>query len=487
MTIELLMKGTFAMIYSIVMAWVVVDRDPVGSVDNSRQRYLPYIPGNLLPVCVLTYMVCLLTFAGIGTAARMTLAFCFSVFLHICLYDFLLMPALPFLRRHISARACAMLWMIPNYLYLTQMNYMRLPAPRWVVEAPSALVGVLLAVWLAGFLAVLGWKIVSHLVFRARILREAAPVTDLAVLAVWSQEMEAARFKNPKFELVMSPAVSTPLSVGLFARSVRVVLPRREYTGGELALLFRHELVHIGRGDAWNKFFLVFCTAMCWFNPLMWLAMRRSSEDLELSCDETVLLDCDGGVKRQYAALLLKTAGDERGFTTCLSASADALRYRLKSVVKPKEKHSGALAVGLVFFLLCMSCGYVALAYGGDTGAELLYHSRPPEQYTLYSVNWDGGSAGDVPADPAALHRYLSTLRMQHIGGNYSFDEGDRALDLVFDAPDGMFVVTLSDRFIWLTPLGRAVSEYYYLPDGTDWNALNLYIFGGEEKSVFID
>lgn len=480
MTIELLMKGFFAMIYSILMAWVVVDRDPVGSVDSSRQRYLPYIPGNLLPICMLTFMVALLAFAGIGTAARMTLAYCFGVFLHIGLYDFLLMPALPVLRRHISARACAMLWMLPNYLYLTQMSSMRLPAPRWVVQAPAALVRALLWVWLAGFLAVLGWKIISHLVFRAHILREAAPVTDPAVLAVWRQEVEAARFKKSKFQLVTSPAVVTPLSVGLFARAVRVVLPRREYTGGELALLFRHELVHIGREDAWSKFFLVFCTAMCWFNPLMWLAVRKSSEDLELSCDETVLLDCGGGVKRQYANLLLKTAGDERGFTTCLSASAGALRYRLKSVVESKEKHSGALAVGLVFFLLCMSCGYVTLAYGEDTGAEQIYQSRPPEQYTLDSAFWDGGSYDGGPADPAALHRYLSALPMEHIAGNYSFDDGGRSLTLMFNTPEGLLGVTLSDRFVEILPLSRGPSEYYYLPDGTDWDALRAYIFGGE-------
>mgnify|MGYP001026570658 CR=1 FL=1 len=479
MTLEILMKGLFALIYSIMMAWVVIDRDPVGSVDSSRRRYLPYISGVLLPVCLVTVMVCLLILSDAGTAARMTFAFCFGVFLHICLYYLLLMPALPFLRRHISARACAMLWMIPNYLYLTQMSYMRLPAPRWVIEVPSALVWVLLVLWLAGFLAVLGWKIVSHLVFRARILRDAAPVTDLAVLAVWRQEVEAARFKKPKFELVTSPAVATPLSVGLFARAVRVVLPRREYTREELALLFRHELVHIGREDAWDKFFLVFCTAMCWFNPLMWLAMRRSSEDLELSCDETVLLDADSSVKRQYAGLLLKTAGDERGFTTCLSASAGALRYRLKSIVESREKRSGALAVGLTFFLLCMSCGYVTLAYGADTGAERIYQSRPPEQYALHSAFWDGGSFDGGPADPAALHRYLSTMPMERIAGNYSFDDGGRSLTLVFNAPEGFLSVTLSDRFIEILPLGRGPAEYCYLPDGTDWDTLDRSVFGG--------
>ena len=41
MTLEILMKGLFALIYSIMMAWVVIDRDPVGSVDSSRRRYLP--------------------------------------------------------------------------------------------------------------------------------------------------------------------------------------------------------------------------------------------------------------------------------------------------------------------------------------------------------------------------------------------------------------------------------------------------------------
>ena len=64
MTLEILMKGLFALIYSIMMAWVVIDRDPVGSVDSSRRRYLPYISGVLLPVCLVTVMVCLLILSG---------------------------------------------------------------------------------------------------------------------------------------------------------------------------------------------------------------------------------------------------------------------------------------------------------------------------------------------------------------------------------------------------------------------------------------
>lgn len=465
-------KGFCALIFSGTFAWVIFDRAS-DSNDSKRQRYLPYIPGLLLPLCMLTLLCMGLIYTDRERAMQITLAFCFGVFLHICLYYLLLMPALPFLRRHISARSCAVLWMLPNYLYLTQMSYMQLPEPRWVIEAPSILVQTLLAVWLVGFLAVLGWKIISHMIFRARILRDTSPVTDPTVLTIWYQEIEAARFREPRFKLVVSPGIQTPLSVGLFQRSIRVVLPERTYTPEELSLIFRHELIHIGREDSWNKFFLVFCSAMCWFNPLMWIAVKKSSEDLELSCDETVLLDSDDDTKRQYADLLLKTAGDEQGFTTCLSASANALRYRLKSVVDPKEKPSGALTVGLVFFLLCMSCGYVALAYGGGTGAEVIYQSQSPEQYTLRSIN-----VGDfVCTDEAALHRYLSGLRMEHISGNYSFDQEGTSLSLMFDTPEGVLAVTLSDRFAKLVPLyGEVTAKYYYLPDGTDWDELNEYL-----------
>lgn len=474
MTMKLITKGFCTLIFSVMFAWTVSDWDSDSNMDSSRQRYLPYIYGCLLPMSVLTLFIIGPIFRDAESAMQMTLTFCFGVFLHICLYYLLLMPALPFLRRHISARACAVLWILPNYLYLTMLYYMRLPRPYWVIEAPITLVQVLLIVWMIGFLAVLVWKMISHLIFRTRILRNSSPITDTSILTIWQQEVEEARFQKAKFKLVTSPDIQTPLSVGLFQQSIRVVLPERDYTPGELALIFRHELIHIGREDSWNKFFLVFCSAMCWFNPLMWMAMRRSFEDLELSCDETVLLNSDDDTKRQYAELLLKTAGNEHGFTTCLSASANALRYRMRSVVEPKKKPSGALIVGLVFFLLCMSCGYVTLAYGESTGAEVIYQFQAPEQYALRVKSWDNL----VCTDEAALHCYLSALRMERIAGNYSFEEGGRSLPLIFDTSEGSLHVTLSDRFVEVLPPGKGIPEYYYLPDGTDWDALSEYIIG---------
>ena len=45
----------------------------------------------------------------------------------------------------------------------------------------------------------------------------------------------------------------------------------------------------------------------------------------------------------RYSELILSTAGDERGFTTCLSASAKSLRYRLSRVMRPQKRLPGFL------------------------------------------------------------------------------------------------------------------------------------------------
>ncbi|MDO5416710.1 MAG: M56 family metallopeptidase, partial [Lachnospiraceae bacterium] len=486
MSNEILSKGFAALLMSAVFAWVVFDRydTDTGSenTDPGRQRYLPYVPGSLLPLFLISIAVISLFCFGGQKAAHLTLSMCFGIFLHISLYYLVLLLTLPLFRRHFSARACAILWMIPNYLYITEQNYMKLPMPLIIIQAPGRLVWILFTIWLLGFVAVLGFHIFSHLVFRFRILKDAAIVSDPAVLALWEEEIELAAFKNPRFQLMTSPHVAAPLSIGLFRRKIRVVLPDRAYSPDELALIFRHEIVHIGREDSWSKFFLLFCTAMCWFNPLMWTAMQKSADDMELSCDETVLIHTDDTTRRRYANLLLKTAGDAHGFTTCLSASAASMRYRLKNVVKPPKKHSGALIVGIVFFLLCMSCGYVALAYGGGTGAELIYQSRDSSRFRLRYItrNYTTREEDLRCADEASFHAYMASLKMNHLTGNYSFNDSQREEFFLYDTPEGTLAVILYDEVLKLAPIGEkssaSKSEYYYLPDGTDWAYLDTLI-----------
>jgi len=484
-------RGFFALILSLAISWAVFSRynEEVDSEDteNKRQRYMPLISGAILPTCILCWAILEFIFYGAISTAQMTLSICFSIFLHISLYYAVLMLLLPFLRKFINARACATLWLIPNCLYVTAQDHAELTEPLLVIRTSGNWVWILFGIWLTGFLSVLHWKTISHLRFRKQVLTGSSPISDQITLDLWQQEIKGARIKKPKFQLVVSPNVSSPLTVGLFLRSMKVILPDRSYSNDELRLIFRHEIIHIGREDSWTKFFLMFCTAMCWFNPLMWGAMRRSADDLELSCDETVLLNADDETRSLYARLLLCAAGDDRGYTTCLSAAASSMRYRLKSVVKPRERCSGALIVGLTFFLLCMTCGYVALAYGGTTGEDVLFQHQDHSEFELNSISLknDKFNADYVCMDQAAFNEYLAGLEMDNLTGDYTFSRFERQFTYIYKTPKGTMFVDLSNHAIEFVPLyGDHRSVIYYLPEGVDWDYLNTIIMANPAMNI---
>lgn len=450
------------------------DDDGPRSRHDLTPRYQPLMNADQLPLMVFFLLPLGLMIVGPGRTAEFALALCFQSFLHIAAYYALLLPLTPLLRRFISARCCAMLWLLPNFLYPC-LNSTFLPdAPAFVLRARGNWVWLVLGLWLVGTISVFGWNTLSHLRFRRQLLEGAWAVTDEAVLDVWQEEMDQAQMEPLSCPLVISPHTSTPLTVGLFRWTLQVVLPPRTYTPDELHLIFRHEIVHICRRDSWNKFFLMFCTALCWFDPLMWMAMRRSAEDTELSCDETVLLDADEATRRQYAQLLLTTAGDGRGYTTCLSPAAASLRYRLRSVVAPRRRVAGGILVGLVLFLLMSSFGYVALSFDERPGAEVLF-GGDPAGYTLHSVRRDGELLDC--SDPEALMDYLSALPLAHLTGDYDYGQQDRTTYvLYFDAPKEVtrnLCVVLSGRQCKMDPSNGRAFQPYYLPEGVDIEQLD--------------
>ena len=458
----------------------IIHHENLDSSDIKSSAYLPIVSSSLFPLLMATLFG--ITFAqnGFLDASKPMLTMWFGDFIQLGIYYILLLMFLPKIRRHISARACAILWIIPNYLFLTVSNVVELPTPLHVLHAPLKLIWTLFYIWMTVFFAMILWNIVSHLRFRHWILKDSTPVTDPDILEIWNKEFERSGTTRKKFRLVTSPQATTPVSIGLTRWTVRVILPEHTYTPEELAFIFRHELVHIIREDAWSKFFLMFCNAMFWFNPIMWISRRRCSEDLELSCDEIVLLDCDDADRQKYASLILDTAGEERGFTTCLSASATAMRYRLQNIVKPKKKFSGAFTVGIVFFLLLITNGGISLAYSSSTGYEWIYQSRGSESFELRHI-----TVADSPyqteyhcMDPDALHNYLSNLILEEITGEYTHTEGERELTIHYDSPEGILSLILYDKAIKIVPVYKrgTGSKYYYLPNDTDWEYLDSII-----------
>ena len=488
MSAAMALRLLFGVLCGGVLAWVVWDRserelaDRAGREEHERPRFLPFGGYYYLPMMMLLYPILGVIVGGAQMAVQLTLCALMRVFLELGVYYVLLMAVMPWLRRWVSARVCAMLWLLPDWIYVF-VGRLDLPTDgkKLVLHAPGTLVYVLLAVWAVGAVGVMVWKIGSHLAFRRRILKNAVPVTDRQTLHVWEIELERAWIRKCKWKLVRSDAVTTPLSIGLYNRTTRIVLPMREYTQEELSLVLRHEIIHISRGDPASKFFLTFCTAMCWFNPLMWAAMRKSADDFELSCDESVLLDEPQPVRRQYAELLLQTAGDERGFTTCLSATAGALRYRLKAVMKPEKKRTGAILIGLTLFALSMCSGYVALAYDAQPGAAHIFGGQDLSTVTVRNVDpWnDPRGSQAVCLNEEALKAYLASLELElYTEEIHAYNEDERTIFIEFDSPQGYLSAALCDRAVQVTRSqnGETTGRDYYLKTPLDWDYLDTLI-----------
>lgn len=480
MNSDLLLRGFLFGLLSLSLGWGVFSKyNTKGDSDLVReggQRYSNLIHGAVLP-CFLFLVFFVGMIAQGFSILKLALSTCFEIFVHISLYYAVLMILHPFFRKHISARSCALLWLLPNYLYYTQMAFAKVSHPLFTIRMSNQLMTIITSIWFIGFLAVFIWGIVSHLLFRRRILKHAVPVTDSAVLDLFYKEISEIGLKKPKLKLVMTDDVSSPLTIGLFKRCTKIILTEKNYSLDELRLIFRHELIHISREDSWAKFFMIFCTAFCWFNPLMWVAMKKSAEDIELSCDETVLLNANEEIRNQYANLILRTAGDDRGFSTCLNTSVSSLRYRLKSIAKPGKRCTGALTIGLTFFILSMTSGYVSLAYGDQTGENSIFGDRPLNEFIVDSITVNGGEYknGIDHIDADALTHYIASLPTQEWIENISYRDDEKKLSI---RCNGMMFIDLYTDYISTIDLGEkhSVRHTYYLPNHTDWEYVDSIV-----------
>ncbi|MBQ6116281.1 MAG: M56 family metallopeptidase [Oscillospiraceae bacterium] len=441
-----------------LFSWVIYssayNQEPADS-SIRRTRFDPFIdPMHLTDV--LAGVIGLWLILG-WADGRLILSVCLGIAIETCVYYGVLLPLLPLLRKVFRPSTVAALWLLPNVLYFTLYSYMRPSEPKSVLSVPIGAPIWLLAVWGAGSLFVLGRAIARHLAYRHELLRDAISVTDSEILEIWDREKANIGWNKVEMTPLYSPAAVTPLSIGVWRKTTRILLPRQEYTPEELRLIFRHELIHTCHRDGSTKLFLTLCQAVFWFNPLMWIAMRKCADDLELSCDELALADADANTRETYARLILRTAGDERGFTSCLSVRAKALRYRLQGIVAPRARLVGGLLAGLLIAALLLTNGMVAVAYAPATGEDVIFSDQSAD-YTPTSIALrNKGAFVFSPltcTDSPAFHRYLADLTLCHITG-------------IYDPRGDYLIVTMNGESL-------SVSLYEHLVVVEDWDGHQL-------------
>ena len=357
------------------------------------------------------FLLVVLAFVMIFNRSQLTVVFSsfLDLFILIGVYDLLLLACVSCIRKKYLSVSCSMFWLIPNLFstfsgaLLTLKLLLSSEFPRLVIPLKHLRWETFVIIWALGAVGVLTWKTLSHLIFRHQLLKDAIPI-PAAYERIMIRQRSQVRSRAMTHKPVLSPAVKTPLTVGLTGFTARLVLPQREYTEEELVLIFRHEFVHLG--------------------------MRQAAVDAELGCDELATKQLSEPQKRQYASMLLETAGAASGFSTCLSASAKGLRYRLQRVLHPETRRSGATLAGILVFLITLAAGSFTFAFDAGTfGEEFFNKTNAP--YVL-AEDSDDLAWQDYLADKQ-LYRVAAQTDRGNTLLSFNCCNGNTALQLRFD------------------------------------------------------
>ncbi|MDE6133561.1 MAG: M56 family metallopeptidase, partial [Oscillospiraceae bacterium] len=182
-------------------------------------------------------------------------------------------------------------------------------------------------IWLLTAAAVFAVFVSAHVKFRLKV-RDALPA-----------EINFEAGLKRQVRIKVSDRIDSPLTYGIF-RPV-ILLPKNIYMCGEknAEYILSHELTHIKRFDVLYKLLMALAVSLHWFNPLAWVMLVLASRDIELSCDEEVVLRKNGsGREREEYALTLIEMEEKRSLGVLHSGfGGSSVKERIKSVMGLKK------------------------------------------------------------------------------------------------------------------------------------------------------
>lgn len=197
---------------------------------------------------------------------------------------------------------------------------------------PISWMTLILIVWATGsaaLLALLGWAALSV----TRIVRRSQRTESkewLAVLYEAADRLDVSRLPI----LFASNEVSVPFAAGILRPCIVLPTSCESWPQEQKRDVLLHELAHIRRHDLLTQRAAHVICAICWFQPLTWIAARGLRNESELACDDLVV--DSGSAPVSYANHLLELVTAAKA----LPAPAAAI-----SLVRPNQFEGRMLAI----------------------------------------------------------------------------------------------------------------------------------------------
>ena len=207
--------------------------------------------------------------------------------------------------------------------------------------------------WFAGAAAVSLWLLLGSRK-QKRKLKALPDGRDAALLA----ELEAVKVLvgvDNKVRIRIKEGAETTFLTRM--RGQYVIALESGFDAAERRQVLLHELTHLKHGDLGGNQLAALILAICWWNPVIWLAFRRFRRDMEIYCDyDAARLSGD---KKAYATTLVKAAAGTERFvlgTTSFIGGEKEVSARVKALAafkKPKTWIAAAAVLALVIGCVC--------------------------------------------------------------------------------------------------------------------------------------
>lgn len=178
-------------------------------------------------------------------------------------------------------------------------------------------------IWIAGVAVMLMHSIVSSVMLKLR-LRGAVLIEDN----------------------IYEATIKTPFVMGFFKPKIYIPL---NLPDNEKEYIILHEHIHIKRRDNIIKILAYFILSIHWFNPLVWAAFMLMSTDMEMSCDERVLKETGGKIKKAYSMSILSLAAERQTINIYPLAFGEGdTKRRIKNVLSYKKYSKLKIALTII-------------------------------------------------------------------------------------------------------------------------------------------
>lgn len=211
----------------------------------------------------------------------------------------------------------------------------------------------------------------------------------------------------------------------------------------ERAYIIEHEQTHIKRLDHIIKPFAFLVLCVHWFNPLVWIAFSLMSEDMELSCDESVIRKMGSGIKKDYSTSLLALSTGKKIIGGCpLAFGENNTKGRIMNVLNYKKPRFWIIFL-LVILVVVVCIGLISDPFNKQ---NLLTPKAFLEKWELDIINPPTKFSITIPKDwevrlgeyPEGLYWGLANEFSKEVGLDLTSLKGENVEVYIYELKDGL-------------------------------------------------